>query len=120
MAKLGHSRKSLANKIRRSAEHVRKLSAGEAFPGPELQERLAVVLEVNQAIVAEAVERDRWFKKHGKLPSVPDRGSFVSPIEKIWGDLTRDQREEITCLAECLVRRNRKLAHARRRGGLLQ
>jgi transcriptional regulator with XRE-family HTH domain len=108
MEKLGHTRKKLASLINRSVEHVRKLEAGEALPGPDLQERLAEVLKVDHQVLREATENDRWLKKFGKYPPVAGWKSITSPIEKVWRRLNRTQREDILCIAECMSRRNLK------------
>ena len=108
MEKLGHTRKSLATVIRRSVEHVRKLESGEALPGPDLQQRLAEVLELDQSILKDATENDRWLKKYGRYPSMVGRKSATLPIERAWVRLSRSQKEDILCIAECMSRRNRK------------
>src|SRR5256885_501999 len=98
MKKLGYTRKSLAAQVHRSPEHVRKLQTGAAFPGPDLEKRLAEVLTIGQRVVAEAVEYDRWFKKHGKAPPITGRRMLLTPIERLWGSLTSYQQLELACI----------------------
>ena len=105
--KLGYTRKDLSLKLNRSVEHVRKLLAGEAFPGPDLQERIAEVLRVDHETLDKAVKRDRWSKKYGNPPSatVVER---VSPMGEMWDQLSSDQREDLVCFVQCMIRKNRK------------
>jgi hypothetical protein len=96
---------------------VRKLEAGEALPGPDLQERLAEVLKLDYQLLREATENDRWLKKFGKEPPVAGWKSIALPIERVWGRLSRNQREDILCIAECMSRRNRKRTKMMRESG---
>lgn len=114
MERLGFSRKQLAAKIGRTVEHVRKLVSGEAFPGPDLQEHLAEVLKIEVGQLADAVRQDRWLKKYGKFPPANVQNAFLSPIQKVWDDLTHEQREELGCIAVCMAKRNRKRVPASR------
>ena len=93
------TRSELASRIGRTPEHVRKMLSGEAFPGPDLQGRLAVVLGVRLDVLTQAVIQDRWIRKYGTLPSTRGGPQPPSPVEKVWSDLTRDQQEQIVCLA---------------------
>ena len=107
MVKLGYSRKDLSLKLNRSVEHLRKLLAGEAFPGPDLQERIAEVLRVNHEILDKVVKRDRWSKNFGNPPSAT-AVERVSPMGEMWEQLSGDQREDLVCFVQCMIRKNRK------------
>jgi|SRR6185437_5465259 len=104
MDKLGITRGALAETVGRSVEHVRKLEAGEAFPSKDLEHKLVGALHLNPADFAEAVEKDRWFKKFGKRPP---QGAPSSPIEKYWDNLTSEQRKSVLCVVECFTRFNK-------------
>lgn len=106
MTKLRLDKKTLAAGLDRSLEHVRKLISGLAPPGRDLQPRLAEVLELELRLIEDAVESDQWFKKHGKKP--PSSEGFVSPLEKLWVQLTPEQRDQLVCVAECMFKRNKK------------
>jgi transcriptional regulator with XRE-family HTH domain len=105
MIKRGLTRKVLAEKINRTQEHVRKLEKGEAFPGPDLQQKLADVLRVDAEVLTDTVARDRWRQKYGKRP--PRRQAVVNwPLQRVWEGLTADQRDELICVAKCMAKRN--------------
>jgi len=110
MGKLNLTRKELAGRLKRTPEHIRKLLTGEAFPGRDLQERLAAVLEVDPDRLSRVVERDRWIRKYGRVPPAKVYDSAIPRLEKIWNSLTLDQREELACIASCMARRTRARA----------
>src|SRR5215468_7608790 len=113
MDNLGYTRKELAAKTGKTVEHMRKLLMGEAFPGPELQRSLAEVLKMDLATLERIVADDRWFKKHRKYPPASAKVEPLSPVERHWNELSVDQQEELACIAECMVKRNRKRAAGR-------
>jgi hypothetical protein len=103
MAATGFTRNSLAPAVKRSPEHIRKLTESEAFPGPDLQDRLAAVLHLDREKFRESVERDRWIKKTGRKPPLPETPR-IPVLERLWPRLTGDQREVLTCVASCLTK----------------
>ena len=114
MEKLQYSRKDVAEKTDRTVEHIRKLVAGETFPGTDLQRLFAEKLGLELEEVQTSVQHDRWYKKFHKKPPASDRNTFVSPITKLWGQLSDDQKDELACLAQCMARRNSGRRTARR------
>ncbi len=103
MENLGYSRKRLAAAIQRTPEHVRKLVEGEAFPGPDLRDHIADVLKLDRNVFREAIDKDRWFKKTGRKPPMPEKPR-VSPIDRVWERLTPEQRQVLECVASCMVK----------------
>ena len=99
-------RSALAEKINRSAEHVRKLETGRAFPGPDLEEKLVTAFQLDRENASEfkrTIKTDRWIDWFGEPPQTKP-----SPLEEYWGSLTDDQRATLRCVAECLARLNRR------------
>jgi transcriptional regulator with XRE-family HTH domain len=103
MKRLGYTRKNLAAELKRSQEHVRKLVEGEAFPGPDLQNRIAAVLQISADEFRQAVDSERYFRKTGRKPPLPEKPR-VSPIDRVWERLTPEQRQVLECVASCMVK----------------
>ena len=99
----GYNRKTLAAALGRSSEHIRKLLAGEAFPGPDLTPRIATVLRIDPVRFSDTVNRDKWVRKTGKRPPISTKVG-VPTLERIWPKLTEEQQRVLTCVATCLTK----------------
>lgn len=105
--KLRLSRHQLAEKLNRSPEHVRKLLRGETFPGPDLQKRIAEVLQLDPTEFSDAVLRDRWLTKTGKKPPQPEPPTMPE-VQRAWPKLSEDQKDFLVCVISCLARQTRR------------
>ena len=96
--------KRFADEIGRSPEHARKVRDGTAPPGPDLTRHIAAKLGLNLDELQEEVDIAKWEKRHSRKPPKPDHPD-LGPLERVWKELTADQRQYLLCFADCLTRK---------------
>ena len=89
--------------IGRTPEHARKLRNGMAFPSDDLIPKIVIKLGLDGEKFRNMVLEDRWIHKHGKKPPTLDRHDLGS-LELIWGNLCKEDKEYILCVASCLLK----------------
>jgi hypothetical protein len=99
--------KDVATKVGKSSEHIRKLISSETFPSRALQNALADLLEIDRGEFEKQVNADRWREKYGKIPTTKQARH---PISVVWGDLTKDQRTVLLCMARCMAKLTKRKA----------
>lgn len=98
----GWSMKEFADEIGKTPEHARKISSGLAFPSDDLALRIAQKLEIDHSDLQRKLDEARWEKKHKRKPPESERPK-LGPLEEVWEQLNRDQREYVLCVANCLI-----------------
>lgn len=107
----GISAKDLADRVRITYEHVRKLIRGDAYPSKALLTIICQELEWDLEKATQLAHTDKIERKFGGVPALlAGKNPELRDIERHWEYLTPEQKETIKILVSALADRNRTAA----------
>lgn len=107
----GVSAKELAERVRITYEHVRKLIRGDAYPSKALLTLICQTLDWDLDRATQLAHTDKIERKFGGVPALlAGKNPELRDIERHWEYLTTEQKETVTLLVAALADRNRTAA----------
>lgn len=104
----GFSAKQLADRVKITYEHVRKLIRGDAYPSKSLLTVICQELGWDAERATELAHTDKIERKFGGVPAMlAGKNPELSDIERNWEYLNYDQRNTVKVLISALADRNR-------------
>jgi transcriptional regulator with XRE-family HTH domain len=102
------SAKELADRVKITYEHVRKLIRGDAYPSKSLLTLICQTLEWDSDKATQLAHTDKIERKFGGVPALlAGKNPELSDIERHWEYLHDEQKETVKVLVAALADRNR-------------
>lgn len=113
MEELKLSIRDVAEQVGVTYEVMRRCCNGISVPSKLVRRELARVLVMDVQELDLVAASDNILKKWGGLPSIlADKNPDLEPVERVWPNLTEDQRHMFLEQMQALARRNRTLKHS--------
>ena len=108
MAERGKSIKEMAEAVGITYEHVRRVVRGEAVPSKFVLKALCDALGIPYRDAQRTATADTIRFKYGDFPAeIAGKDPTLDPIERVWAQLTEDQKATLIDMARSFVKRNR-------------
>jgi transcriptional regulator with XRE-family HTH domain len=107
----GLSIRDLAAKLDITYEHVRRITRGEGVPSKFVLKAVCEALGLNFKEAEKLATADRIQKKYGDVPlELAGKEPELEPLERVWSELSEEQKRNILSMAQAWARSNRRAA----------
>jgi transcriptional regulator with XRE-family HTH domain len=113
MEALGLETIDVSDKTGATYQHIRGILKGKSFPSPFFLRQLCAVLELgyNEALIL--VDADKIKHKYGDVPEIlSGKKPTLTPVERVWDEITPEQQEEFIKRLRGQARSNRQMRKA--------
>jgi transcriptional regulator with XRE-family HTH domain len=100
--------RELARAVGITYEHSRRICRGEGLPSRIILREICRVLALDFEEMNKLVTADKIEKKFGGVPmELAGKTPALAPLERIWGDLTTDQQNDLVKMGQQWAKRNK-------------
>lgn len=108
MEELGFSIRDVSQMVGISYEYMRKCVHGGVIPSKFVLKEFSRALNIENDVLTEAAATDALRSRFGTLPqSVFGKDPSLEPVERLWGNLTDEQKDQFVAEMQVQVRKNR-------------